>query len=135
MVTGVQTCALPISNPDRVRNRDELCVILEERLAEHDSADWHDRLAEAGVPAAPVADVADVAHAPQTDALGMLQPLPHRSIPNLKLTALPMSFDGDRALHRSAPPAIGQHSEEILLEAGFNNDEVAALAAEGVIRR
>ena len=123
------------TNPDRVRNRDELCVILEERLAEHDSADWHDRLTEAGVPAAPVADVADVAHAPQTDALGMLQPLPHRSIPNLKLTALPMSFDGDRALHRSAPPAIGQHSEEILLEAGFNNDEVAALAAEGVIRR
>ena len=123
------------TNPDRVRNRDELCVILEERLAEHDSADWHDRLTEAGVPAAPVADVADVAHAPQTDALGMLQPLPHRSIPNLKLTALPMSFDGDRVLHRSAPPAIGQHSEEILLEAGFNNDEVAALAAEGVIRR
>ena len=123
------------TNPDRVRNRDELCVILEERLAEHDSADWHDRLTEAGVPAAPVADVADVAHAPQTDALGMLQPLPHPSIPDLKLTALPMSFDGDRALHRSAPPAIGQHSEEILLEAGFNNDEVAALAAEGVIRR
>lgn len=123
------------TNPDRVRNRDELCAILEERLAEHDSADWHDRLTEAGVPAAPVADVADVAHAPQTDALGMLQPLPHPSIPDLKLTALPMSFDGDRALHRSAPPAIGQHSEEILLEAGFNNDEVAALAAEGVIRR
>ena len=123
------------TNPDRVRNRDELCVILEERLAEHDSADWHDRLTEAGVPAAPVADVADVAHAPQTDALGMLQPLPHPSIPDLKLTALPMSFDGDRVLHRSAPPAIGQHSEEILLEAGFNNDEVAALAAEGVIRR
>ena len=123
------------TNPDRVRNRDELCAILEERLAEHDSADWHDRLTEAGVPAAPVADVADVAHAPQTDALGMLQPLPHPSIPDLKLTALPMSFDGDRVLHRSAPPAIGQHSEEILLEAGFNNDEVAALAAEGVIRR
>ena len=123
------------TNPDRVRNRDELCAILEQRLAEHDSADWHDRLTEAGVPAAPVADVADVAHAPQTDALGMLQPLPHPSIPDLKLTALPMSFDGDRVLHRSAPPAIGQHSEEILLEAGFNNDEVAALAAEGVIRR
>ena len=123
------------TNPDRVRNRDELCAILEERLAEHDSADWHDRLTDAGVPAAPVADVADVAHAPQTDALGMLQPLPHPSIPDLKLTALPMSFDGDRVLHRSAPPAIGQHSEEILLEAGFNNDEVAALAAEGVIRR
>jgi crotonobetainyl-CoA:carnitine CoA-transferase CaiB-like acyl-CoA transferase len=123
------------TNPDRVRHRDELCAILEEALSENDTAHWHTRLTEAGVPAAPVADVADVAHAPQTEALGMLQPLDHPSIPDLRLTALPLSFDGERALHRSSPPAVGEHTAEVLLEAGYENDEIAALAAEGVIRR
>ena len=123
-----------LTNPDRVRNRDELCALLEEALREHDAAHWHARLTAAGVPAAPVANVADVVHSPQTEALGILQPLDHPSIPNLRLTALPLSFDGHRALHRSAPPAVGQHTAEVLGEAGYDTDEIAALAAEGVIR-
>jgi len=122
------------TNRDRVSNRDELCAILEVPLRERDSADWQLLLSDAGVPAAAVADVADVVHAPQTEALGILQPVPHPTIPNLRLTALPVSFDGERALHRSAPPAIGEHSAEILSEAGYDSEEIAALAAEGVIR-
>jgi len=122
------------TNPDRVRNRDELCAILEEVLRERDAAYWHTQLTEAGVPAAPVADVADVVHAPQTEALGILQPLDHRSIPDLRLMALPLSFDGERALHRSAPPVVGEHTADVLREVGYENDEIAALAAEGVIR-
>jgi crotonobetainyl-CoA:carnitine CoA-transferase CaiB-like acyl-CoA transferase len=122
------------TNPERVRHRDELCAILENALSEHDTEHWLARLKEAGVPAAPVADVADVAHSPQTEALGILQPLPHPTIPDLTLTALPLSFDGARALHRTAPPAVGEHSEQVLREAGYDTEEIAALAAEGVIR-
>ena len=54
--------------------------------------------------------------------------------PGLRLAALPISFDGERALHRSAPPAIGEHSQETLREAGYDDAEIAALAADGVIR-
>ena len=71
------------------------------RLVQDDTDAWRQRLADAGVPAAPVADVADVANAPQTEALGMLQPLPHPEIPDLRLTALPLSFDGERAKHHA----------------------------------
>ena len=122
------------TNRDRVAHRDELCSILEIPLRERDSDEWQRLLSEAGVPAAPVADVADVVRSPQTEALGMLQPLPHPSIPDLELTALPVSFDGERALHRSGPPAVGEHSAEILRAVGYSPEEIAALAAEGVIR-
>ena len=121
-------------NPDRVHHRDELCAILDRALSEHDTEHWLARLKEAGVPAAPVADTADVARSAQTEALGILQPLPHPAIPDLRLAALPLSFDGRRALHRSAPPAVGAHTDEVLREAGYDTEEIAALAAEGVIR-
>lgn len=122
------------TNADRVANRDALATLLAERLATDDTAAWHERLTAAGVPAAPVADVRDVAESPQTEALGILQRLDHSRINGLRLPALPLSFDGERALHPSAPPDVGQHSTEILREVGYADEEIAALAADGVIR-
>ena len=122
------------TNADRVANRDALATLLAKRLATDDTAAWHERLTAAGVPAAPVADVRDVAESPQTEALGILQRLDHSRIDGLTLPALPLSFDGERALHPSAPPDVGQHSTEILREVGYADEEIAALAADGVIR-
>jgi crotonobetainyl-CoA:carnitine CoA-transferase CaiB-like acyl-CoA transferase len=121
------------TNPERVRNRDALCALIEERLRTDTTAHWHEQLSAAGVPAAPVADVADIVAAPQTQALGMLQPLPHPTIPDLQVPALPLSLDGVRASHRSAPPRVGEHTCAVLREAGIDDDTIAALAARGVI--
>jgi len=120
------------TNPDRVRNRAELVQLLSKRLRERDGAEWQERLAAAGVPAAPVADTRDVVESEQTRALGMLQPLTHASIPELRVPALPLSFGAERVLHRRPPPLVGEHTQELLRELGYDDREIGALVEDGV---
>jgi crotonobetainyl-CoA:carnitine CoA-transferase CaiB-like acyl-CoA transferase len=122
------------TNPDRVRNREQLVDLLSERLREQDTKDWHLALTKSGVPAAPVADVKDVVSAEQTAALGMLEAVRHARIPELRLAAIPLSFDRDRVRHRRPPPLVGEHTAEVLREAGYADEEIAELSADGVVR-
>lgn len=117
------------TNPARVANRDELLPLLADRIAEEQSQRLLERLEAAGVPSAPVRDLGEVAAHEQTHALGILQQLAGRAT-----VALPVSLDGERISHRSPPPRLGEHSREVLAEAGFTEAEIDELAAAGVVR-
>ncbi|MFL5952169.1 MAG: CaiB/BaiF CoA transferase family protein [Gaiellaceae bacterium] len=116
------------TNPDRIERRDELAALIQARVAGSARDDVLGRLAAAGVPAAPVNDIGQVAEHEQTTALGLIQQTPEPTV------ALPLSFDGERARHRSAPPRLGEHTAEILREAGYDDGQIAALAREGIVR-
>ena len=117
------------TNPLRLANRAELIPSLEQRFADEEAIVWLERLREAGVPAAPVQDVAQVAESEQTQALGILQELG-----GFRTVALPLSVDDDRVAHAVPPPGLGEHSAEVLAEAGYSEAEVAELAAAGITR-
>ena len=121
------------TNPDRCAHRAGLADLLGERLAREPAAVWLERLEKAGVPAAPVHDLRQVVDDEQTKALDILQPVPHPSIDDLRLVALPVSVDGARATHHSAPPGLGEHTVAVLKEAGYDDDEIDSLLARGVV--
>jgi formyl-CoA transferase/CoA:oxalate CoA-transferase len=116
------------TNPKRVERRDELATLIQERLSGRSRDEVLVQLRDAGVPAAPVNDIGQVADHEQTAAIGLIQELPEPTV------ALPLSFDGRRVLHRSPPPRLGEHTAEILREAGYDDEAIAALAREGIVR-
>ena len=93
------------SNPARVANAGVLYAMLEQCFAAKTSAEWTALLDPAGIPCAPVQDVAGMMRHPQTEALGLLQPVPGSSIP---LMGLPVRFDGARPQPRSSSPRLGE---------------------------
>jgi crotonobetainyl-CoA:carnitine CoA-transferase CaiB-like acyl-CoA transferase len=116
------------TNPLRVANRDELIPLLQARIATETTADLLARLRDAGVPASPVNDLAGVAEDTQLRATGILQELAGR-----ELVSPPFSADGERIRYRSESPLLGQHSREILTEAGYAEAEIKALVDARVV--
>lgn len=90
------------TNPDRVRNRAELFDAIAAVLRAGTSAEWEERLTEAGVPVSPVRDVGEVLAEAQTQALGILQELGSGTT-----VALPLRFDGERPRYSGPPPQLG----------------------------
>jgi len=99
------------SNPDRVENAVSLNAMIEAEMVRRANADWIAAFDRAGVPCAPVQNVGQMLGHAQTQALGLLQPVPGSSVP---MIGLPLRFDGERSIPRSGPPRLGEHTNEVL---------------------
>jgi crotonobetainyl-CoA:carnitine CoA-transferase CaiB-like acyl-CoA transferase len=98
-----------VDNPSRVTHQVELYAMLDDIMCGHDTAYWIERLEAAGIPCSPVQDLAQMVAHPQTQALGLVQPVPGS---DMKFIGLPLSFDGRRSAPRSRPPKLGEHTDK-----------------------
>jgi crotonobetainyl-CoA:carnitine CoA-transferase CaiB-like acyl-CoA transferase len=96
------------SNRDRLLNKAALLVQIRELLATRPRDEWLARFEAAGVPCAPIHTVPEALAQAQVQALGLVQDVPGES---LRLTGLPLSFDGERPAIRAAAPRLGADTD------------------------
>jgi crotonobetainyl-CoA:carnitine CoA-transferase CaiB-like acyl-CoA transferase len=100
------------TNGARVSHKDELIAAIATIIAGRSKGEWIDALEAEGVPCGVINALPEAVAHPQAQALGIVQPVPGDD--DLKLIALPLTFDGVRPTIRRAPPAkIGEHDHEV----------------------
>ncbi len=121
------------TNGDRVVRRDELRPILAARFLARGTAPWLAALDAADVPASPVHDVAAAFATPQAMARGMTVEMEHPAFGQLRQVGLPMTFSETPGSLRTPPPLLGEHTDELLADAGYDPAAIADLRSRGVV--
>jgi crotonobetainyl-CoA:carnitine CoA-transferase CaiB-like acyl-CoA transferase len=121
------------TNTARMHNRDALVAAMSEVLRTRTRAEWLARLDAAGVPAGPVHSLAEALTHPQTNARGMVVDLVHPQAGATRAIGCPVHFSRTPAQVERPAPLLGQHTREVLREAGYADPDIDAFAAAGVI--
>jgi formyl-CoA transferase len=111
----------------RLKNRDALNAEIDKILAHRTSADWVAALNEEGVPCGPIYAIDQVFSDPQVEHLGIAQSVKRANGEVLPVVGQPVTLSRTPSTIAAAPPEIGEHTEEVLKEFGYNDGDIAAL--------
>jgi crotonobetainyl-CoA:carnitine CoA-transferase CaiB-like acyl-CoA transferase len=112
-----------VNNPLRIANRAELIATLQSQFDREPASAWLDKLARAGVPAAPINTVPEALNDAQTLARGLIVQLEHPSLGQARSIANPIRFSDTPVSYRLPPPLLGEHTAQILDSLGYAKDD------------
>ena len=120
-----------LTGRDRMGHLDTLIDLLNARFRQRTTAEWLERLEAAGIPSGPVLSIRDMLKHPQTRARDMVVAVDHPIAGRVETIGVPAKFSATPTEVSRPAPLFGQHTREVLTEAGFSPAEIDALFAEG----
>ncbi|KAH8912087.1 CoA-transferase family III [Coniochaeta sp. PMI_546] len=122
-------------NAQRVAHRDELEAEIEAITKTKTTQEWLEIFEGKGLPYAAVNDVLATLTHEHTRARNMVVEVEHEQCGPLKLVNSPVKYSETKPRIRSAPPTLGQHTDEVLKEhLGYSDEQIEALKQKGVVR-
>jgi crotonobetainyl-CoA:carnitine CoA-transferase CaiB-like acyl-CoA transferase len=121
------------ANAQRVRNIELLSEMLRTEFSKRRRSELIGALDAVGVPCGAINSIPEVFEDPQVKARGMLKHVPHPSGAMVPQVSTPMRFSQTPLGEVAAPPTLGQHTDSVLAELGYDAHGIAALRATGVV--
>ncbi len=122
-----------MDHESRRKNHDAAHALLAPRFREKTRAEWMRVLEQADVPFAPIYALDEVLDDPQVMHLDMVQSVDHPAHGTVKVLGYPVTLNGTPLRPATAPPVLGEHNREILAEAGYTDEEIESLRAQGAL--
>lgn len=116
----------------QVDNKNELNAVLAKAFLQKTTDAWMEELESQGVLCARINSFDDAAHDPQIACNNMIVSMEDPDVGELKLLGTPVRLKGTPPRLQGFPPRLGQHSQEVALEIGYSEEEVAQMAEKGV---
>lgn len=124
------------TNVSRVQNRATLIPAMEAVTRTRATADWITLFEDKAVPCGPINDIGQAFADPQVQARGLAMKLPRTAgdgIEHIAVVASPLRLSEHPPVLRHAPPALGEHTDEVLAEMGLAAGEIQRLRETGVL--
>lgn len=123
------------SNKMRVKNRDELKTLLDDIFQGKTNEQWSEVFKGANFPFGPVNNIQQVFEDPHVKDIEIVKELEHSQAGNVRVVGPPVSYSDSLNSARTAPPTLGQHTDEVLRNVlNYDNNKIAELRREKIIQ-